>query len=389
MGNPLEQLESYLRIHSSTDELKEQEDYNKLLTNKSYDKNFSELVEFSYGTAGIVEKLYYYYYHKIAFNYRLGLFDKEVLDVFANKDFEVIKDEEFIEKNKVITTIYKNDALKQIYLLYKTYEDNELKRVNIITFLNPEISNKESFVSQITKYSTPPVSEKHSNIYLISSSNGQFDKTKLEITKTHVDIDKYYNSDFKPIYNKILDKLQKKNDKGLILLHGKMGTGKTTIIKDLVSKVEDKEFIFVPSNLTDSITSPNFISFLLHQKNCVLILEDSDSILMRRDSTSGTSQSVSNLLNIADGILGDGLGIQIIATFNIEVKKLDEALMRKGRLTAMYEFSELEVDKCNNIFKEIGIDFTTKVPMTLADIFNKEDEIGVYKKEETKKIGFN
>jgi len=51
------------------------------------------------------------------------------------------------------------------------------------------------------------------------------------------------------------------------------------------------------------------------------------------------------LLNISDGLLYDCLNIQIICSFNIDIIKVDSALLRKGRLIAKYEFKELEVAK--------------------------------------------
>jgi len=49
----------------------------------------------------------------------------------------------------------------------------------------------------------------------------------LEITRPKLSIEDNYNDDFLPVHQTILDRLRKKNDKGLVLLHGKPGTGKT------------------------------------------------------------------------------------------------------------------------------------------------------------------
>lgn len=51
----------------------------------------------------------------------------------------------------------------------------------------------------------------------------------LMITKPKLSIEDNYNDDFKEIYRTILKRLSRKNDKGLVLLHGKPGTGKHLI----------------------------------------------------------------------------------------------------------------------------------------------------------------
>ena len=52
---------------------------------------------------------------------------------------------------------------------------------------------------------------------------------------------------------------------------------------------------------------------------------------------------------------------------------LDEALLRKGRLAARYEFKDLTTDKVNQLIKEEGLDIPQQTqPMTLAEIYNYE-----------------
>lgn len=79
------------------------------------------------------------------------------------------------------------------------------------------------------------------------------------------------------------------------------------------------------------------------------------------------------LLNLTDGLLGESLGIQIIATFNTHLNNIDKALLRKGRLTALYEFKPLAIEKSKALLKENNV-LNTDVtePMTLADIYNTE-----------------
>ena len=91
---------------------------------------------------------------------------------------------------------------------------------------------------------------------------------------------------------------------------------------------------------------------------------------------------------MCDGLLSDIFNIKIIATFNEDIRKVDDALLRKGRLVYRYEFKELSVEKTNALFKMLKIDHTSDKEMTLADIFNYEKDNGS-ETNEKKKIGFN
>tara|TARA_R110002020_G_scaffold211589_2_gene417823 strand:+ start:1063 stop:2145 length:1083 start_codon:yes stop_codon:yes gene_type:complete len=184
-------------------------------------------------------------------------------------------------------------------------------------------------------------------------------------------LEENYNDDFIEVDKKIVKHLSTKNKKGLILLHGEPGTGKTTYIKNLADKIE-KQIIFVPPMMAGAIADPGFIPFLMKHPDSILIIEDAETAITDRNVT-GNSNSVSNILNLTDGILGECLKIQIVATFNTERTKIDSALLRKGRLITDYKFENLSVEKSNKLLKKIGVKEKVDKPMSLADIYYYND----------------
>jgi hypothetical protein len=143
--------------------------------------------------------------------------------------------------------------------------------------------------------------------------------------------------------------------------------------------------IFLPPQIAASITEPSLMPIFLNNPNSIFVIEDAENIILDREQNG--SSSVSALINISDGILSDCLNIQIICSFNMNVSKIDSALMRKGRLIAQYEFTELEVEKANSLSRKLGFFATINSPMTLAAIYNqKELEFNQPKKFAT--IGF-
>lgn len=85
-------------------------------------------------------------------------------------------------------------------------------------------------------------------------------------------------------------------------------------------------------------------------------------------------------------LLGVGLNIQIMATFNTSLKNLDPALMRKGRLKLRYEFKKLKEERSVSLSNKLKLNCSVNQPMTLAEIYNNENGSNETKKSN---IGFN
>jgi hypothetical protein len=60
--------------------------------------------------------------------------------------------------------------------------------------------------------------------------------------------------------------------------------------------------------------------FLIGNANAIFVIEDAEQLIISRAKSKPTS--ISTLLNLTDGILGESLGIQIIVTFNTDLYKL-------------------------------------------------------------------
>lgn len=225
-----------------------------------------------------------------------------------------------------------------------------------------------------------------SKISLLTSSRMGMDTVEQEIKHVDIDIASHYGEDFIPVHLKIVDKLSEDRGKGLVLLHGLPGTGKTNYIRHLCGLLK-KEIIFLPPSMAEAISGPDFITFLLDHTNSILVIEDAEKVVLDREGEFSNRQSVANLLNLTDGILSDCLSIQIIATFNTSRDRIDKALLRKGRLIAEWKFDALSINASNKLISIIGKDIIANSPMTLTDIYNSDEE--EYKQQiDRNKIGF-
>ena len=256
---------------------------------------------------------------------------------------------------------------------------------SIVRFLfrKTEMCKVDKVIAEIKNFKKRRTRNKPEMSLLVYSKSG-IEIKPLEINRTKLNISDNYNEDFTEIHQTIMKRLARKNDKGLVILHGKPGTGKTSYIRYLISILK-KNVIFLPPNMASAITNPDLIGVLIDNPNSIFVIEDAENIVMDREKEGGSP--VSALLNISDGLLADCLNIQVICSFNTDISKVDSALMRKGRLIAKYEFKELELTKTRQLSRKLGFETLLNEPMSLAAIYNQSEKDFLQKKN-VKSIGF-
>ena len=99
----------------------------------------------------------------------------------------------------------------------------------------------------------------------------------------------------------------------------------------------------------------------------MLVLEDCDE-LIRADAKRGAGQALSRLLNLTDGVVGQGLDVLVCLTTNEDLHRLHPAITRPGRCLA-----EIFVGEFADRVQEIAA-----VELALA-VVKKFNEVGVRK----------
>ena len=297
---------------------------------------------------------------------------------FQNKIYERVYDD------GIVLLMVDSIAKKWAKSVSKSYRQDRGINISLCGNASPKDFNA------VTALLTPLAKtrrERENNIALVIQTNRGYDTTSFELPKQKLDIELGYGKGFKPIHEKIIHKLNEPKSKGLVLLHGTPGTGKTHYLKYLASKIKNKRVLFIPPFLADFITSPEMTPFLIQNAGSVLFIEDAEKVIT--DRNTGGGNGVSNILNITDGILSDILNIQIVATFNMDKKKIDEALLRKGRLIAEHKFDALPMEDAQSLIDSLGYEHTADKPMTLTEIYNLSEV--EYKSEDKSRptIGFN
>lgn len=168
------------------------------------------------------------------------------------------------------------------------------------------------------------------------------------------DVEKFLSSDTEKIYKKFGIPYHK-----TYCFHGPPGSGKTSLIHSICTKIKKNICIYRFSNSTTDYRIANALKWM--PDDSVFVLEDIDRITANHNNIT-----ISGILNIMDGISSkEGLIIFITTNHFLE---LDKAIKRPGRIDYILEFNYIskeqlqqmlsvyypeEIKDCDEIYKEI------------------------------------
>lgn len=167
---------------------------------------------------------------------------------------------------------------------------------------------------------------------------------------------------------------------GLLLWHGEPGTGKSYALRALAREWRgwcDTHFI------TDAEAFLGNTSYLLDAlllgrradsedgAGCrwrLVVLEDSGELLAA-DARAIAGQGLSRLLNLSDGLLGEGMRVIVLVTTNEPLRRLHPAVVRAGRTWMEVEFGALAVEDANAWLQARGNGRRVERATALAELF--------------------
>jgi len=174
-------------------------------------------------------------------------------------------------------------------------------------------------------------------------------------------------------------------DGGLMLWHGEPGTGKTFALRALAWEWRDwcdVDYVVDPDALLGSSTRYLMNVLLAGTEESrtdgdyfpsagsrwrLIVLEDAGE-LVRADAKAAMGQALSRLLNVADGLVGQGLKLLFLITTNDDIRKLHPATTRYGRCLSQVEFRRFDEDASAAWLRHRGIEQGRGI-LSLAELY--------------------
>jgi len=197
----------------------------------------------------------------------------------------------------------------------------------------------------------------------------------------------------------------------LIFWHGSPGTGKTYAIRALMREwrnktkfvyvIDPEAFFSVPSYLMTTIQRmATGVGYGgddegedegedkdKKKKSVLIVIEDGLDILLA-ETRKRNAGAMGRLLNITEGILGQGINLMVLVTTNEPVKEIDPAYTREGRCLQLLEFPLFSVESAKAWGVNHKIDIKTKEPVSLAKLYALKSHSKVNLSQIRDTIGF-
>lgn len=161
----------------------------------------------------------------------------------------------------------------------------------------------------------------------------------------------------------------------MMVFHGPPGTGKTRFVQSLAAAWGewcDIDYIVDPDEMFAHALYLNTV--LLDGENDpgrwrLIVIEDGDEFI-DANAKERVGAGAARLLNVADGLIGQGLKVMVLVTTNVSATSFSEAIVRTGRCGALVEFPGFEPDEAAVWLGERGVDAPAlEGPVTLAELY--------------------
>lgn len=287
-------------------------------------------------------------------------------------------DDDYFINQKNLTKI--NDNIYCSFVIIDKLSDSYL--INDVIFFYKEESD-ETLIEEIIQSICNCVIDYEGNSFnkfnTLTLTTNSIELDPLSVDVDSIEIEGRYNEDIIKKAEKIQKKIKKSN-KGLTILCGDRGVGKTTLAKYICHKI-DRITIFIPNTMIDlTINGPDFKNFIKKFEKVLIVIDDCE--FLSSNPISKINPFTNNILQLVDGFLSDNLNLQIILIFNEVEEDLEEDLVDSNSLIDVLEISNLDAETATELSKNLGNNKKYKESTRLIEVvqnkkFDKIEKIGL------------
>lgn len=160
-------------------------------------------------------------------------------------------------------------------------------------------------------------------------------------------------------------------DNGLVIMSGPPGTGKTYLIRSLLSELIGERDAIICSPAIKFLTEANLITMVTERFNRpIIVLEDLGDILTKEAAQTHV-EARSNILNLSEGLLSMFMDAIIIMTFNNPIENIDPAVIRPGRCLSNIHIGSLPYEQVCKLLPNMKLE---EKSYTLAEVYAKKND---------------
>jgi hypothetical protein len=320
------------------------------------------------------------------------------ISIFSNYDFkqfieflnqtsvDVSTSKEIIHNGEECVTNEKRFVkIGNIYVSFVEYDKSSdfAEITDVVIYYNSEsIAETDAFLESINKfvidYRNVGVEQKF-NITTVTSEGLQLEPLEI-LNGDYENIHLYHNQETFKRSTKLIKSINK-TKKGLSIIFGERGLGKTTLMNYITSNI-DRLCIFIPSNMIDVVNTNDFKNLIRKNRNSLIVIDDCEIYFSNNFTKSNLLTN--NILHMVDGITSDMDNMQIIIVLNTDsIHDIDPILLDCNNLIDVIEVERLSDSAADGLCKHLHLKNKSK-NKRLVDILKKRKV-----EEDIIKMGFH
>ena len=307
--------------------------------------------------------------HSYSYRKQISISQKDLVEFCCSLVSQPIVNYSFNDDGEVaFFSIVSETAIFQADLISYKYDNDEEGDTHIksgseisVTLFYVEEQVKDKLHDYLSSFSVIKASEVPIQFAFYSHDGPSF-KTRKFDRLPFQSIKENYMPSVQKSFSSLIKTIDESSH-GVVLLSGPVGTGKSFLIRSLLSEVKRKAVVVTPP--TSFLVDVGSLSVVCtkYPKSLVILEDVGEMLAIGRMSTD--VNATSNLLNVTDGLLSLLMDTIIIITFNHSMSDINDAITRPGRCLAKITVPELDHEHASKL-----LDFEIPIgKYTLAEVY--------------------